>query len=76
VCLAELDLELLYSGVNERSTFQRISRYPSSQRDVAVLVSESAPAGDLLACIREAGGTLLKSADVLTSTLGPACQRA
>ena len=75
VCLAEIDLELLYSGTGDRITFERISRFPSSQRDIAVLVPDAAPAGELLACIVEAGGVLLKSAaifDVYTGTGVPA----
>ena len=39
--------------------YRPISRYPSIRRDLAVLVDDDLPAGELEAAIREAAGDLL-----------------
>jgi phenylalanyl-tRNA synthetase beta chain len=61
-CLVELDLERLYLAVPEVVFSQAIPRYPSAQRDLAVVIDASVPAGMALDAIRAAGGSLLRSA--------------
>jgi phenylalanyl-tRNA synthetase beta chain len=60
VCLAEFDLEQLLSVAGEG--FLRIEpppRFPAVRRDLAVVVPEAAPVGELFEVIRQAGGPLL-----------------
>jgi phenylalanyl-tRNA synthetase beta chain len=60
----ELDLGLLL-GASRRSILGRpVSRYPSSGVDLAFVVGDTAPAGDVLRTLREAGGDLLESVAV------------
>jgi len=60
----ELALEPLYEYADTRITQQPLPRYPSIDRDLAVLVDRSVEAGSLLGAIREAGGDLLESVSV------------
>jgi len=60
----ELDLGLLL-GATRRSILARpVSRFPSSGVDLAFVVADSVPAGDILHTLREAGGDLLESVSV------------
>jgi phenylalanyl-tRNA synthetase beta chain len=61
-CLVEMDLERLYSAVPEVVLNRAIERYPSAQRDIAVVVNADVPAGLVLDAIRAAGGDLLRRA--------------
>jgi phenylalanyl-tRNA synthetase beta chain len=60
----ELALEPLYEHADTAIIQQPLPRYPSVERDLAVLVDRSVEAGSLLAAIREAGGDLLESVSV------------
>ncbi|MFW6278304.1 MAG: phenylalanine--tRNA ligase subunit beta [Halorhodospira sp.] len=53
--LFEIELEALTQAA--LPCFRPISRYPSIRRDLAVIVDEDVPAGDLLAAARAAAGT-------------------
>ena len=50
--------ELLIAEVSEGRLprFSELSRFPEVRRDLAILVATDVPAGDVLACIREAAG--------------------
>jgi phenylalanyl-tRNA synthetase beta chain len=43
---------------------QTISRFPAVRRDLAVVVDEGAASADVIAVVREAGGSLLESAEL------------
>lgn len=60
-CLLELDLERLYLAVPEVVYNRPIPRYPSAQRDLAIIVDAGAPSALVLEAIRAAGGDLLRS---------------
>lgn len=60
----ELALEPLYEHADAGITQQPLPRYPSVERDLAVVVDRSIEAGKLLGAIREAGGDLLESVSV------------
>ena len=47
-----------------------ISKYPSVSRDISLMVKEDAKAADLLACIKKAGGRLVKSSEVFDVYMG------
>jgi phenylalanyl-tRNA synthetase beta chain len=63
---AELDWSALVAlGAPSLSRrFQAVSRYPAVERDVAVVVDRTQPAGPMLATIRRAAGDLLRHAGV------------
>lgn len=58
----ELDLALLRETAVPRA--QALSEFPSSRRDLAVVVEEGVSAAALLACVQRSGGALLKDASV------------
>ena len=41
-------------------SFKPFSRFPSTRRDLALVVAEEVPAGEVLGCVRRAGGELLR----------------
>ncbi|WP_410512170.1 phenylalanine--tRNA ligase subunit beta [Paenibacillus sp. BR2-3] len=61
---AEIALAPLYEAAQSRLQYRELPRFPGMERDIAVVVESSVPAGDLLALIRENGGSLLQSVQV------------
>ena len=60
----EIDLGLLL-GATRRSVIARpVSRYPSSNIDLAFVVADTVPAGDVLRTLRAAGAELLENVSV------------
>jgi Phenylalanyl-tRNA synthetase beta subunit len=59
-CAFELDMQGLFELSRKRTMNDEIVRYPSVERDIALLVPSEAKAQDLLAGIRNAGGELLR----------------
>ena len=64
VLVAELDFELLLLGREPLEMVQTPSRFPSAERDIAVVVDESVSHAEILAVIRDAAGSLLESAQL------------
>jgi len=62
--IAEINVDMLNSLADYSYTFVPIAKYPPMERDIAVVVDEKVAAGDLLACIRKGGGSLLVDASV------------
>lgn len=62
VLVAELDVEALQASIDDEYQIAPISIYPAIYQDIAVIVDESAPAAEVEAVIREAGGSLLRDA--------------
>jgi phenylalanyl-tRNA synthetase beta chain len=60
VIVAELDLTGLGGGIRKDVTAAPPPRHPASERDLAVVVKEDVPAGDVAAAIRANGGTALR----------------
>ena len=60
----DLDLDYLFSIHNDEPTFNKIPRYPSIKRDIALVVNESVTAAELEATITEAGGEWLQNVHV------------
>jgi phenylalanyl-tRNA synthetase beta chain len=58
--VVELDLAALTAGIPERALYEDVITFPAVRQDIAVVVDEAVPAGDLAAAAREAGGTLLR----------------
>ncbi|MDM5200018.1 phenylalanine--tRNA ligase subunit beta [Fictibacillus enclensis] len=60
----ELDLDQLLGASVEPTVYQTLPRFPSITRDIAVVVDQNLPAGDLNTVIHEAGGELLKESSL------------
>jgi len=59
VAWLEVDLDTLLALPHGDKPYGRVSRYPSSDIDLAFAVDEGTPAAAVDACLREAGGDLL-----------------
>jgi phenylalanyl-tRNA synthetase beta chain len=66
----ELDLEELFALVPERVTYRDVLTYPPVRQDLAFVVDEGVPAGDLIAAAREAAGEELRDARFLSDYRG------
>ncbi|MDZ7641387.1 MAG: phenylalanine--tRNA ligase subunit beta [Desulfurivibrio sp.] len=60
----DLDMESLLALPAARHSFRPLPRYPAVKWDLAMLVAEETPAGEMLAAITEAGGKLLEWAEI------------
>ncbi len=54
------------------ASFTPLSRFPSNRRDIAVIVNQDISADDLLICVRNAAGKLLKQVDIFDIYQGEA----
>lgn len=69
VFVAELDLDLIRQSL--LPVYRPISRFPSTRRDLALVVPESVAAADLIKAIGELGGTLLENCVIFDEYRGP-----
>jgi len=60
VLAAELEVDTLFSAVPLETRAASISAYPPVIEDLAVVLPEATPAAEVEACLRKAGGALLK----------------
>jgi phenylalanyl-tRNA synthetase beta chain len=56
----ELDLAALFAQVPERILYQDVITFPAVKEDLAFVVDEAVPAGELIAAAREAAGPDLR----------------
>jgi len=66
----ELDAALLAQLGTERPSFRDIPRFPPSRRDLALVVSDDVPAGEVLAAIRGAAGPLAEQVELFDRFVG------
>ena len=66
----ELDLAELFALVPERVTYRDVITYPPVRQDLAFVVDETVPAGDLIAAARAAAGDELRDARFLSDYRG------
>jgi phenylalanyl-tRNA synthetase beta chain len=74
VYAGELDFGLLMEKADATVTYSPLPRYPSVNRDMALLVDKDVPAGTIERVIREAGGDLVEDIrlfDIYTGTQIP-----
>ncbi len=64
VYLLEMRLDNLIRGARSVQQFEAIGQFPTSLRDMAVLVDKDVAAGALCATAQQAGGKLLQSVDI------------
>jgi phenylalanyl-tRNA synthetase beta chain len=60
----DLDFDLITEMQPEPVTFKQLPRYPSVDRDIALVVPEAVAAGDLLTAVKSAGETLVESCEI------------
>jgi phenylalanyl-tRNA synthetase beta chain len=72
VAWLELDLERLLARAPADTPYRPVSRYPSSDIDLAFEVPDTVPAGEVAAVLRRAGGELLVSVGLFDVYRGPA----
>jgi phenylalanyl-tRNA synthetase beta chain len=60
----EVDLGALLGATRRSILVKAVSRFPSSSVDLAFVVGEAVPAGDVLRTLREAGGDLLEDVSI------------
>jgi phenylalanyl-tRNA synthetase beta chain len=68
----DLSFEALLSAREPQGLMKELSKYPKVERDIAVVVSEGVPAGDLLQTIRRSAGKPLVDAKVFDVYQGEA----
>ncbi|HTR33214.1 MAG TPA: phenylalanine--tRNA ligase subunit beta [Gaiellaceae bacterium] len=66
----ELDLEELFELVPERIEYRDVITFPPLRQDLAFVVDESVPAGELIAAARAAAGSDLRDARFLSDYRG------
>jgi phenylalanyl-tRNA synthetase beta chain len=66
----ELDLAELFALVPERVAYRDVITYPPVRQDLAFVVDETVPAGDLIAAARAAAGDELRDARFLSDYRG------
>jgi phenylalanyl-tRNA synthetase beta chain len=64
IVLFEIDLDLLMKYIPDSITYAPIPKYPSVERDVAVVVNEDIPASDILNMIRTFPSELIEEVSV------------
>ena len=72
VAWLELDLDTLLAQPHGDRPYQLVSRYPSSDIDLAFEVDETTPAADVERMIRSAGGDLVASVELFDVFRGAA----
>jgi phenylalanyl-tRNA synthetase beta chain len=66
----ELDAARIADLSLQRPSFRDIPRFPPSRRDLALVVSDAVPAGDVLAAIRGAAGPLAEHVELFDRFVG------
>lgn len=62
--MAELSMDLIDTLRDETIVYEDLPKYPGSERDLALVVDEDVPAGEILKVIRKHGKGILESADI------------
>jgi len=66
----ELDLDELFALVPERIEYRDVITYPPLRQDLAFVVDETVPAGELMAAAREVAGEELREVRFLSDYRG------
>ncbi|HHV17386.1 MAG TPA: phenylalanine--tRNA ligase subunit beta [Thermoanaerobacterales bacterium] len=64
VYAAELDIDVILSKASKKINFKPLPKFPTSDRDLAVVVKETVLASDVLSAMKETGGKLLEKAEL------------
>ncbi|HHX73662.1 MAG TPA: phenylalanine--tRNA ligase subunit beta, partial [Firmicutes bacterium] len=71
VYAAELDLEQLLAEARLTASYRELPRYPAVLRDMAVVLPETVPAGEIIRTIRAAGCSLVEAVALFDQYRGP-----
>ncbi len=71
VVVMELDLGALLARVPAAPQYRDVVSFPPVRQDIAVIVADDVPAGDVVEAAREAGGEVLTAVDVFDVYTGP-----
>lgn len=61
VYIAEIELDKLFACSNGEKKFAPLPRFPSVERDIAILIDDTAQSGAIAKSIKKAGGEMLES---------------
>jgi phenylalanyl-tRNA synthetase beta chain len=64
IYMAELSFDLMLDNASNIIEFKPLPKYPSSERDLAIIVEDSVPAGDIIEEIRKASDELLEKVEL------------
>ena len=59
-----MDLDLLLSNTSNLINFKPLPKFPVSSRDLAIVVKEKVPAGEVLDTMKQIGGNLLEDLEL------------
>ena len=62
--VAELDLDVIFKKASRKIDFKPLPRFPSSDRDLAIVVEENVLAADVISAIKAIGGKLLEEVEL------------
>lgn len=62
--LAELNLDIILNKASRKIDFKPLPKFPSSERDLAIVVNEKVLAADVISVIQEIGGKLLEEVEL------------
>lgn len=71
ICLFEVDTHMVLKYAPAHRGFVTPVRYPSSSRDVSLLVPRDTLAGQIVGAVRDLGESLIESIDVFDEYVGP-----
>lgn len=71
VLVFELDAEILFSALPRETVYEPIAKFPAIERDMAIVVDDSARAGDIVALIRDYPTEFIEDVSVFDSYKGP-----
>ena len=75
VYAAELYYDRLQAFFSDKIVYKPISKYPSVERDIAVVVDETVPCGVLMSCVKEAGGEFLEKVSLFDVYTGSGVEK-
>jgi phenylalanyl-tRNA synthetase beta chain len=75
VYIAQLDMDLLIKKASTDIKFSALPRFPASDRDLAIIVEDRVPAGEIIRAIKEAGGELVENVELFDIYRGDQIQR-
>jgi phenylalanyl-tRNA synthetase beta chain len=64
VYVADLDMDVILSKASGEINFKPLPKFPTSDRDLAIVVKQKVLAGDILNTMKEIGGNLLEKAEL------------
>jgi phenylalanyl-tRNA synthetase beta chain len=70
VAVLWVDIDALDAAERKPARLRELSRFPKLERDLAVLLASDAPAGEVAAAIREAGGPALQHVEIFDRFAG------